>query len=49
MSGKHLGLYFAEIDYKYNTRKDTDGARTVAGIVRVGGKRLMLRKPKKGE
>lgn len=49
VSGKHLGLYFAEIDHKYNTRKDTDGARTVAGIVRVGGKRLMLRKPKKGE
>ena len=46
VSGKHLGLYFAEIDYKYNTRHGTDGARTVTGIAKVGGKRLMLRKPK---
>jgi hypothetical protein len=27
--GEHLPLYLAEIDYKYNTRKITDGARTV--------------------
>jgi transposase-like protein len=47
VSGKHLGLSFAEIDYKYNTRKDTDGARTYSGLARVGGKRLMLRKPKR--
>jgi transposase-like protein len=46
VSGKHLGLYFAEIDHKYNTRKDTDGARTYSGIAKMGGKRLMLRKPK---
>ncbi|MGE0705486.1 MAG: IS1595 family transposase [Vicinamibacterales bacterium] len=46
VSGKHLGLYFAEIDFKYNTRAGTDGARTVSGIARVGGKRLMLRRPK---
>ena len=49
VSGKHLGLYFAEIDYKYNTRKDTDGARTFSGLGRVDGKRLMLRKPKNAE
>src|SRR3984893_4222447 len=28
VSGKHLPLYLAELDYKYNTREDTDGART---------------------
>lgn len=47
VSGKHLGLYFAELDYKYNTRKDTDGARTVSGIKLIEGKRLMLHRPKK--
>lgn len=44
---KHLSLYMAEIDYKYNTRKDSDGARTVAGLGMVEGKRLTLR-PMKG-
>lgn len=46
VSGEHLPLYLAELDYKYNTRKDTDGARTVASIKRISGKRLMLRRPK---
>lgn len=43
ISKTHLPLYIAELDYKYNTRKETDGARTVAGIGRVEGKRLTLR------
>jgi len=47
VSPQHLGLYFTEIDFKYNTRKSTDGARTVTGILRIGGKRLMLRKPRR--
>jgi transposase-like protein len=47
ISRKHTGLYFAEIDHKYNTRKMTDGERTVSAIRRMEGKRLMLRTPKK--
>lgn len=43
---KHAHLYFAELDFKYNTRRITDGARTVSGIKRMEGKRLMLRSPK---
>lgn len=39
----HLGLYAAELDFKYNTRKETDGARTTQGIRRMEGKRLMYR------
>lgn len=46
ISRKHTGLYFAELDYKHNTRKETDGARTVQGIQGMSGKRLMLRRPK---
>jgi len=32
-----------ELDHKYNTRKMTDGERTVAGIKGMEGKRLMLK------
>ena len=28
VSKKYLSLYFAEFDYKYKTRKETDGERT---------------------
>lgn len=45
VSAKHLGLYMAEVDHKYNTRKVSDGARTVEGIRKMEGKRLMLRSP----
>ena len=38
ISRKHTNLYFAELDHKYNTRKVTDGARTVVVIESVGGK-----------
>lgn len=48
VSGKHLALYLAELDYKYNTRKVSDGARTASGIKRMEGKRLMLRRPAGG-
>ena len=43
ISKQHAHLYFSELDYKYNTRKSTDGARTVSGIKRMEGKRLVLR------
>lgn len=46
ISKRHVSLYFAELDYKYNTRKATDGARTTEGLRSIGGKRLMLRAPK---
>lgn len=46
ISKTHAGLYFSELDYKYNTRKSTDGARTTLGIQQMTGKRLMLRSPK---
>ncbi len=45
---KHLSLYMAELDYKYNIRKSTDGQRTIAGLGKVEGKRLTLR-PMKGK
>ena len=44
VSAKHLPLYLAELDYKYNTREETDGARTAIGIPKIVGKRLMLRR-----
>lgn len=46
ISKQHAHLYFSELDYKYNTRKVADGARTVSGIKKMEGKRLMLRRPK---
>lgn len=46
ISRKHTDLYFAELDHKYNTRKETDGDRTNDAVSRIAGKRLMLRKPK---
>jgi hypothetical protein len=45
VSAKHLPLYLAELDYKYNTREETDGARTNTAIPKMVGKRLMLRRP----
>jgi len=46
VTAKRLPLYLAELDYKYNTRKVSDGERTVGAIKRIEGKRLMLRQPK---
>lgn len=46
VSRQHLHLYAAELDFKYNTRKVTDGERTTKGIGGIVGKRLMYR-PKK--
>ena len=43
VSRKHMPLYLAEFDYKYNTRKVSDGARTATGIRLVEGKRLLYR------
>ncbi len=46
VSRQHLHLYAAELDFKYNTRKVTDGERTAQGIRRIEGKRLMMYRPK---
>lgn len=43
VSRQHLHLYVAELDFKYNTRKETDGERTSQGIRRIEGKRLIYR------
>ena len=41
---QYLDQYLAEFDFRYNHRELTDGARTVAGLKQVEGKRLMLRR-----
>jgi len=46
ISAEHVGLYFAELDFKYNFRKVRDGERTYQALRRIGGKRLMLKTPK---
>jgi transposase-like protein len=43
ISRQHLHLYTAELDFKYNTRKVTDGERTTKGIQGIVGKRLIYR------
>lgn len=41
---KYMDQYLAEFDFRYSHRHVTDGARTVAGLKKIGGKRLMLRR-----
>src|SRR2546427_4784251 len=48
VSKKHLPLYLAEFDHRFNHRKDTDGARTVSALKCAEGKRLTLRPLKRG-
>jgi len=40
---QHLHRYLNEFDFRYNSRKETDGDRTLLAIKGVDGKRLMLR------
>jgi transposase-like protein len=40
ISRKHLPLYVAEFDFRFNSRKVKDGERTVAGLQKARGKRL---------
>lgn len=44
---QHLNQYLGEFDFRYNTRTLTDGQRTIQGISKAEGKRMMLRRPKK--
>lgn len=46
VSRQHLHLYAAELDFKYNTRQESDGERTSLGIRGIEGKRLMMHHPK---
>ena len=43
---RHLHRYLAEFDFRYNTRKEKDGDRTLMALDQVDGKRLMLRDSK---
>jgi len=45
ISEQHLPLYLAEFDHRHNCREMTDGERTVRGLQKIEGKRLMLRAP----
>lgn len=40
---RHLHRYLAEFDFRYNSRKEKDGDRTLLAIKGANGKRLMLR------
>jgi hypothetical protein len=46
---QYLDQYLAEFDFRYSNRSVTDGARTVVGIRKVEGKRLMLRSPRRSQ
>jgi len=43
VSKKHLPLYLAEFDHRFNHRKNTDGERTIAALKCAEGKRLTLK------
>ena len=40
---QHLHRYLSEFDFRYNSRKEKDGDRTLLAIKGVDGKRLILR------
>jgi transposase-like protein len=46
VSKQHLPLYLAEFNHRYNCRTVTDGERTIDGLAKIEGKRLMYRRPK---
>jgi hypothetical protein len=43
---KNLHRYLAEFDFRYNTRKITDGERAVLAVRNASGKRLTYRQPR---
>ena len=43
---QHLHRYLSEFDFRYNSRKEKDGDRTLLALNSTGGKRLMLRDSK---
>jgi transposase-like protein len=44
-SKHHLPRYLDEFDFRYNSRRDTDGERTELAVRGAKGKRLMFREP----
>jgi hypothetical protein len=40
VSEKHLPRYLSEFEFRWNSRKTTDSARTASAIAATGGKRL---------
>lgn len=42
---QYIDQYLAEFDFRYNHRAVTDGERTIVGLKKVEGKRLMLHRP----
>ncbi len=40
---QHLHRYLSEFDFRYNSRKEKDGDRTLLALKNTSGKRLMLR------
>ena len=42
---QYIDQYLAEFDFRYSHRKASDGERTIAGLKKIDGKRLMLRRP----
>jgi transposase-like protein len=46
LSKHHLHRYVDEFEFRWNHRKTSDGARMLAAIGGVGGKRLMYRQPR---
>jgi transposase-like protein len=44
---QHLHRYLSEFDFRYNSRKEKDGDRTLMALKSTGGKRLMLRDSEK--
>ena len=48
VSKKHLPLYLAEFDHRFNHRKVSDGARTVSALQCAEGKRLTLKPLRRG-
>lgn len=47
ISKEHLHRYVGEFEYKYNTRKMTDGERLVLALQKADGKRLLYSEPVK--
>src|SRR5258708_22582531 len=44
ISRQHMDQYLAEFDFRYSHRDVSDGARMKTGLVKVEGKRLILRR-----
>ena len=45
VSEAHLSRYLAEWDFKWNTRKVSDGERAAIALKGIEGKRLTYRRP----